>query len=115
MRTIVTAALQRQYWQSELTFWITLVHSRESTYRIHTTKSKEHEGLSYRTMSVQSKGVNEDEAESFKTDMLGSLLSEYILIYFFNAYKHGLHFNSHSAKILSCGVITNISIQLRNW
>jgi hypothetical protein len=25
MRTIVTAALQRQYWQTELTFWITLV------------------------------------------------------------------------------------------
>jgi hypothetical protein len=36
-------------------------------------------------MNVQSKSVKEDEAESFKTDMLGSLLIEYILIYFFNA------------------------------
>jgi len=26
MRTIVTAALQRQYWSTELIFWITLVH-----------------------------------------------------------------------------------------
>jgi hypothetical protein len=26
MRTIVTAALQRQYSQTELTFWITYVH-----------------------------------------------------------------------------------------
>jgi hypothetical protein len=51
-------------------------------------------------MSVQSKSINEEEAESFKTDMLGSLLSEYNLIYFFNAYEHGLHFNSRSAKTL---------------
>ena len=65
-------------------------------------------------MSVQSKSVNEDKAESFEIDMLGSLLSEYILIYFFNAYEHGLHFNVHSAKILSCGVISNICIELRN-
>ena len=64
---------------------------------------------------MQSKSVNEGEAESFKTDMLGSLLSEYILIYFFNAYEHGLHFNTHSAKILSCGVILNICIEQRNW
>jgi hypothetical protein len=66
-------------------------------------------------MREQSKNVNEDEAESFKTDMLGSLLVEYILNYFFNAYEHGLHFNSHSAKILSCGIISNICIQLRYW
>jgi len=32
-----------------------------------------------------------------------------------NAHKHGLHFNSHSAKILSCCVTSNICIQLRNW
>jgi len=63
---------------------------------------------------VQSKSVNEDEAESFKTDVLGSLLSEYIPIYFFNAYEHGLHFNAHSIKILSCGVMSNISTELRN-
>jgi hypothetical protein len=64
---------------------------------------------------VQSKSVNEDKAGSCKMDMLGSLLSEHNLIYFFNAYEHGFHFNSHSAQILSYGVISNICIQLRNW
>lgn len=64
---------------------------------------------------MEFKSVNEEEAESFKTDRLGSLLSEYNLIYFFNAYEHGLLFNSLSAKILSCGVISNICIQVRKW
>ena len=35
MRTIVTAALQRQYSQTELTFWIRYVHTYINTY-IHT-------------------------------------------------------------------------------
>jgi len=40
LRTIVTAALQRQYSQTELTFWIALVHTCIHTYMhlyIHNT------------------------------------------------------------------------------